>query len=43
MMDVAGIVVPVIDYDVLLRNKRAAGRPRDMADVDTVEKRRNKP
>lgn len=43
MMDVDGIIVPVIDYDDLLRSKRAAGRPRDMADVDTLEKRRNKP
>jgi hypothetical protein len=37
--DVAGRVVPVIGRDDLLRNKQAAGRPKDLADVSRLAKR----
>jgi hypothetical protein len=38
-----GLTVPVIGRDDLIRSKLAAGRPRDLADVDDVERtgRRN--
>lgn len=42
-MDIEGIPVSVIDYEDLLRNKRAAGRASDQADVETLERRRQKP
>lgn len=35
---VDGRMVPVIGRAALLRNKRAAGRPKDLADVDWLEK-----
>jgi hypothetical protein len=31
------LVVPVIGRDALIRNKRAAGRPRDLADIAELE------
>lgn len=34
---VAGVRVPVIGRDALLTNKRAAGRPKDLADVAGLE------
>jgi hypothetical protein len=37
-LDLAGLVVAVIGRNDLLRNKRAAGRPQDMADVDVLER-----
>jgi len=33
-----GIVVPVMDKASLIRNKRAAGRPKDLADAAELEK-----
>jgi hypothetical protein len=35
----AGQQIPVIGLDALLANKRAAGRPQDLADVDALERR----
>lgn len=35
--DVEGRRVPVIGLSALLKNKRAAGRPQDLADVATLE------
>ncbi len=32
-----GVVVPVIGREALIRNKRALGRPRDLADVAELE------
>ena len=43
MLDIDGIMVPVIDYEDLLRNKRSAGRENDRVDVERLEKRRRKP
>jgi hypothetical protein len=37
--EVDGIRLPVISREHLLRNKRAAGRPRDRADADWLEER----
>lgn len=42
-LDVDGRAVPVIGLDALLKNKRAAGRPQDLADVDSLERLRNTP
>ncbi len=39
--DVGGVSLPVIDLDSLLRNKRATGRLRDLADCEELEKRRD--
>jgi len=39
--DIGGIVVPVIDLDSLIKNKRSTGRLRDLADCEELEKRRN--
>ncbi len=39
-LDVDGRAVPVISLDALLRNKRAAGRPQDLADIDALERTR---
>ena len=36
-----GVLCPVIGIDALLANKRAAGRPQDLADVDALEKLRS--
>jgi hypothetical protein len=33
---VGGLALPVIERDDLLQNKRAAGRPQDLADVDVL-------
>lgn len=37
-LDVDGRAIPVIGLDALLKNKRAAGRPQDLADVDSLER-----
>jgi hypothetical protein len=37
-LDLGGLAVAVIGRDDLLRNKRAAGRPQDLADVDVLER-----
>jgi hypothetical protein len=42
-MDIDGLPVPVIDYDDLVRNKRAAGRANDLADVERLQNRHKKP
>jgi hypothetical protein len=36
--DLAGLRVPLIGFDQLLANKRAAGRPKDAGDVDALER-----
>lgn len=36
-MQINGISVPVIGRDELLKNKRASGRPKDLADVAWLE------
>ncbi len=38
-LSVDDVPVPVISLNDLLINKRAAGRPKDLADVDELEKR----
>ncbi len=43
MMEIEGMMIPVIDYDDLLQNKRAANREGDRVDVSRLEKRRRKP
>ncbi|MFT3791467.1 MAG: hypothetical protein QM741_10380 [Rudaea sp.] len=35
-----GIVVPMIALEDLIINKRASGRPKDMADIEEFEKRK---
>jgi predicted nucleotidyltransferase len=35
-----GVSVPYIGYDALIRNKAAAGRPQDLADLETLRRRR---
>lgn len=37
-VDIDGLTVPVLSRDVLIRNKRATGRPHDLADADWLEK-----
>jgi hypothetical protein len=37
MVRIGTLDVPVIGRDVLIRNKRAAGRPRDLADLADLE------
>ncbi len=39
-LDVDGRSIPVIGLDALLKNKRAAGRPQDLADVASLERLR---
>ncbi len=34
---IAGLEVPFIGRDALVRNKRALGRPRDLADLESLE------
>jgi hypothetical protein len=36
-VELSGLTVPVIGRDALVRNKRAAGRPRDLADLADLE------
>jgi len=38
-----GRAIPVIGLDALLRNKRAAGRPQDLADVAALERTAGRP
>ena len=35
--DLAGLTIPVIGREDLIRNKRATGRSRDLADADRLE------
>jgi len=35
---IAGLEFPVIGFDCLLANKRAAGRPKDLGDIDALER-----
>jgi hypothetical protein len=37
MVEVAGLTIPVIGRRALLTNKRASGRPKDLADVEALE------
>ena len=37
---IEGLAVPFLGRDDLVRNKRAAGRPKDLADLDILEDRR---
>lgn len=37
VFDLDGRAIPVIGLDALLKNKRAAGRPQDLADVKALE------
>jgi hypothetical protein len=37
IVDVAGMQVPVIGRQALLANKRASGRPKDLADIEALE------
>jgi hypothetical protein len=39
-LDVDGRSIPIIGFDDLIKNKRAAGRPQDLADVDSLERLR---
>lgn len=39
-LDVDGRAIPVIGFEALLQNKRAAGRPQDLADVYSLERLR---
>lgn len=38
VLTIEGIDVPVIGRDALIRNKLAAGRPQDLADVDALSR-----
>jgi len=40
--DLGGIIAPIIDLESLLKNKRATGRLRDLADCEELEKRHPK-
>lgn len=40
MMDLGGVVVPIIDLADLLRNKSSTGRKLDEVDVERLAKRR---
>ena len=37
MVSVAGVELPIIHIDDFKANKRAAGRPRDLADLDSLD------
>jgi len=37
-VSVEGILVPVIGRDALVANKRATGRPKDLVDLDVIER-----
>jgi len=39
-VELAGVRFPVIGADALLTNKRALGRPKDLLDVDLIERHR---
>ncbi len=38
IIEIEGRALPFISRDDLIRNKRAVGRPRDMADIDDLER-----
>jgi hypothetical protein len=40
-VELDGLVIPVLSRELLIRNKRAAGRPQDVADVAWLEGRTN--
>jgi hypothetical protein len=37
---VAGLEVPFIGWDLLLKNKRASGRPKDLADIEILKRKK---
>ncbi|MBC8329159.1 MAG: hypothetical protein H8E31_10485 [Planctomycetes bacterium] len=37
-VEIAGLVVPVLGRDQLLKNKEAAGRPKDLADLEELRR-----
>ena len=39
-LQIAGLTVPVLSREHLIRNKRAAGRPQDLVDVAWLEEHR---
>ena len=39
LIDLGGMTLPVLGRDALLKNKRAAGRPKDIVDADALEQR----
>jgi len=40
LSQVAGLTVPFLGWDVLLRNKKTAGRPKDLADLKLLQKKK---
>jgi hypothetical protein len=40
--EVDGQRIPVIGFDALIKNKRASGRPQDLADVAALERLKGK-
>jgi predicted nucleotidyltransferase len=39
-IDLSGLIIPVISIEDLIANKSASGRPRDLADVELLERAR---
>ena len=37
LLELEGVRIPFIGKDALIRNKRALGRPRDLADLEALE------
>ncbi len=35
-VEIAGLIIPVIGRAALLENKRASGRPKDLADIEAL-------
>jgi hypothetical protein len=42
LREVAGLSLKYIHYEDLVKNKRATGRTKDLADIEDLEKKRNK-
>jgi len=40
--NVEGLTLPILSAELLVRNKRATGRPQDLVDADSLERRRSK-
>jgi hypothetical protein len=40
LVEVEGMMLPMLGRDALLANKRAAGRPKDLVDVEALERAR---